>query len=226
MDVSIDATVKELKEIDFLENLDANYSLIINDLGLRIDDLESEMVDKTNVSKENKNVFIKLNNDLLSQLINFMNLYKIIINEYGEIKYLEPEKELKYEKIQNSFDRIKDIYKELSEMNNLFIEKLNSCDEKICQVSNTLNSSVKNVIKVSGIENDMNIYSKSLLQFCEKRLNETVEECQLNKVFYFTNYLKTLKMNLEQLDEIFLSLSRDYLLLHPKTKNREHILCN
>ena len=72
----------------------------------------------------------------------------------------------------------------------------------------------------------MKNYSKSLLQFCEKRLNETIEDSQLNKVFYFRNSVKNLKIKNEMVEEIIISLNMEYSLLHSKKKDRIHSLCD
>ena len=145
MEISIEQVVKDLNEVDFIENLDVIFKGF-NDFSYKINRLEVEMVDKLIILKEDKILFMKLVEDMLDQLINLMNLYKIVINEYGKIKYLEPEKELKYEKIQSNFDKVKEIFNDIDGINNSFIKKMSDTDEKLSQVSNSLNIAVRNFI--------------------------------------------------------------------------------
>ena len=80
MEISIEQVVKDLNEVDFIENLDVIFKGF-NDFSYKINRLEVEMVDKLIILKEDKIIFMKLVEDMLDQLINLMNLYKIVINE-------------------------------------------------------------------------------------------------------------------------------------------------
>ena len=213
--------IKELTDVDFEENIEIVFGFI-KEWDERITKLEVEMIGRRVVFKDDKVIFCSIVEDMCEKITSFMNINTMVIVELGQIKYLEPEKELKYEKISATFDKIKDIFNKILDLESEFVEKMEECETKINECVGILNKSLSNMLKIGGVQENVANYSKSLLEFSEKRMNENNEEIGLNKVICMRNKLKKLKWFSKMFEEAVILVYFDYSAIHPKKESWEN----
>ena len=106
-------------------------------------------------------------------------------------------------------------------INNLRIDyylKVESTSKRIGYKVNNLNKSFHSLILNNGHQNEREKYAKSLVQFCEKDLNETIDDEKNNQIIDLKSDIKKIKWLSSSIEEIFISIFTQYNKLKPNNK--------